>query len=649
MKRNKLWNRALALLCAAALTVIAIPEVWAAGTDPTLTVSNITVSQGGTGYVDVYGANLENLAVLEFSLTYDPDVLSVNSVNTYAMDSTSVNKDTPGSISFKGMHVAGVSGTSVRFMRVSFRVASDAEPGPYPIGLTVGIAKDTTMADVVFTKQAGSVTVTKAQPSQATFYSELLADSVEVGDQVTYQLKASNPAGMAAGQFSFTYDSDRLEFQEAKLLSGLQTEDYEYSVNHNNPGLVVVAWVSKSPATSGPLLELTFRATNTGNVTITCTPGTLIDTENNSITAAATSKTVTITQKEEEETLPAFRLELPEKAQTNEPFTLTAVVDGSSGLGAADFTVNYDADVLVCQSVTKADSAEEGVAVVINPNDSGGVIKFSMMCSAGIARDTELVQMTFRAKNNSAATTELKTAVSDAVDATLNTVALEALPAQLSIVVPDFTVTFRDHDETVLKTQTVPYLGAAEAPTPGGKGPDENWHYVFEAWDQSFDQVTEDLVVTARYTAAAHTFGGWTKDDGDTHTGTCTGCSMTKTCSHTWGTDTPADMTNHVRCCPDCGAESLRPHEWENSVCTVCGQEDVVLTSDGKTITLQTALPAGTNCMVAAYDSAGKMLSVDQYVWEGQDALSIPVPAGDRVQVFFLDEQWNPLRGQKSI
>lgn len=648
MKRNKLWNRALALLCAAALTVIAIPEVWAAGTDPTLTVSNITVSQGGTGYVDVYGANLENLAVLEFTLTYDPEVLSVSAVNTYAMDSRSVNKDTAGVISFKGMHVTGVSGTSVRFMRVSFRVASDAALGSYPLGLTVGFAKKTDYSDVVFEKQAGSVTVTKAQPSQATFYSELLADSVEVGDQVTYQLKASNPAGMAAGQFSFTYDSDRLEFQEAKLLSGLQTEGCEYSVNCNNPGLVMVAWISSSPAASGPLLELSFQAVDAGSAEIVCTPSSLADTAGSGITAAAVSKTVTITQKEDS-SLPAFRLELPEKAQTNEPFTLTAVVDGSSGLGAADFTVSYDTDVLVCQSVTKADSAEEGVAVVINPNDSGGVIKFSMMCSAGIARDTELVQMTFRAKNNSAATTELKTAVSDAVDATLNTVALEALPAQLSIVVPDFTVTFRDHDETVLKTQTVPYLGAAEAPTPGGKGPDENWHYVFEAWDQSFDQVTGDLVVTAQYTAVAHNFEGWTEDNGETHTGTCTGCSMTKTCSHTWGPETPADMTNHVRCCPDCGAESLHPHEWENSVCTVCGQEDVVLTSDGKTITLQTALPAGTNCIVAAYDSAGKMLSVDQYVWEGQDALSIPVPAGDRVQVFFLDDQWNPLRGQKNI
>ncbi len=648
MKNNKIWTRALALLCAAALTALAIPNVWAAEETPTLTVRSVTVSQGAAGYVDVYGTNLENLAVLEFTLTYDPDVLSVSAVNTYAMDSTSVNKDTAGVISFKGMHVAGVSGTSVRLMRVSLRAASDAEPGAYSIGLTVGTAKDTALADVVFAKQAGSVTVTKAQPAQATFYSALLADSVEVGDRVTYQLKASNPAGMAAGQFSFTYDSDRLEFLEAKLLSGLQTEDYEYSVNSNNPGLVMVAWISSAPAASGPLLELSFQAVEAGSAAIVCTPSSLADTAGSGITAAAVSRTVTITQKEDS-SLPAFRLELQEKAQTNEPFTLTAVVDGSSALAAADFTVSYDTNVLVCQSVTKAGTGEDAVTVEVNPNFSGGAVKFSMICSAGITRDTELVQMTFQAKNNSAATTELKTAVSDATDAALKTVALEALPAQLSIVVPDFTVTFRDYDGTVLKTQTVPYLGAADAPAPGGKEPDADYHYVFEAWDQTFDQVTGDLVVTARYTAAAHTFGGWTETDEETHTGTCTGCSVTKTCSHTWGPDTPADMTNHVRRCADCGAESLHPHKWENSVCTVCRQEDVVLTSDGQTITMQTALPAGTNCIVAAYDSAGKMLSADWYVWEGQDALSIPVPAGDQVQVFFLDGQSNPLRAQKRI
>ena len=57
-----------------------------------------------------------------------------------------------------------------------------------------------------------------------------------------------------------------------------------------------------------------------------------------------------------------------------------------------------------------------------------------------------------------------------------------------------YTVTFKDWDGSVLKTQTVASGGAASAPAdPTRDG------YTFTGWDKDYNHVTSDLVVTAQY------------------------------------------------------------------------------------------------------------------------------------------------------
>ena len=71
----------------------------------------------------------------------------------------------------------------------------------------------------------------------------------------------------------------------------------------------------------------------------------------------------------------------------------------------------------------------------------------------------------------------------------------ESLIIEYASTAANFTVTFKDWDGTVLKTQTVASGGAASAPdNPTRDG------YTFSGWDKDYNHVTSDLVVTAQYT-----------------------------------------------------------------------------------------------------------------------------------------------------
>ncbi len=76
--------------------------------------------------------------------------------------------------------------------------------------------------------------------------------------------------------------------------------------------------------------------------------------------------------------------------------------------------------------------------------------------------------------------------------------------AQYSI--NSYPVTFKDYNETVLKTESVEYLKSATAPTePTRTG------YTFVGWDNDFSSIEDSLTVTATYTINAYTvtFKDW--------------------------------------------------------------------------------------------------------------------------------------------
>ncbi|WP_167468597.1 InlB B-repeat-containing protein [Idiomarina ramblicola] len=101
------------------------------------------------------------------------------------------------------------------------------------------------------------------------------------------------------------------------------------------------------------------------------------------------------------------------------------------------------------------------------------------------------------------------------------------ITAQYSV--DSYVVTFADHDGTVIDTQSVAYQSAASAPTdPIRSG------YTFKGWNGDFSSVTGDVTVTAQYTRNTYTVA-FVDYDGSTIT--------TETVEYQSAATAPADPT----------------------------------------------------------------------------------------------------------
>ncbi len=188
----------------------------------------------------------------------------------------------------------------------------------------------------------------------------------------------------------------------------------------------------------------------------------------------------------------SFDLTVPGKNETYTP----VYVKYSSGL-----EIDEEGYVLSLGDCTDSD-------VVIPPKTADGIDVIAIDASAfagepitSISIPATVVEIGRRAFNGCSALTDVyydgteaeweeKVSISSGNDALLNaTFHFNAEPVET------FTVTFVDHDGTVLKTcENVESGTAAAAPSdPTREG------YTFIGWDKEFDNVTSDLTITAQY------------------------------------------------------------------------------------------------------------------------------------------------------
>lgn len=84
-------------------------------------------------------------------------------------------------------------------------------------------------------------------------------------------------------------------------------------------------------------------------------------------------------------------------------------------------------------------------------------------------------------------------------------------------------------------------------------------------------------------------------------------------------------------------------HDCCAGLCTVCGEDTVTTSRDGNSLSLAGELAEGTRIIVASYDGDGRFIESRFFIWQGSP-ITEEVPNGEMVTLFFMDENWSPLR-----
>ena len=84
-------------------------------------------------------------------------------------------------------------------------------------------------------------------------------------------------------------------------------------------------------------------------------------------------------------------------------------------------------------------------------------------------------------------------------------------------------------------------------------------------------------------------------------------------------------------------------HNYSAGQCAVCGEDTVAASLDGNIFALTGELVEGTRVLVACYDGDGRFAGSRLFIWQGIP-IAKEITTGETVKLFFMDENWSPLR-----
>ena len=448
----------------------AISGVQRTGEAPQIIVDSASAEPGETFTVNVSLANNPGVISMMLHLSYD-DALTLINIGDTGLFPGRVHGDVTDVLFWDyGTSSQNFTGNGV-IATLTFTLSEEAEPGEYHICLSYDNAEgdiiNIDFEPVEFAVQNGAVTVAAAQPEMHTVTfkdwdgTELKTQEVQHGGD------AEAPADPTRVGYTFTGWDKEFTNITADLVVTAQYEINTYTVTFKDwDGTVLktqeVQYGGDAEAPADPTrVGYTFTGWDKEFTNITAD---LV------VTAQYEINTYTVTFKDWDGTVLKTQ-EVQYGGDAEAPADPTRV--GYTFTGWDKEFTNITADLVVTAQY------EINTYTVTFKDWDGTVLKTQEVQYGGDAEapaDPTRTGYTFTGWDK----------------AFTNVTADLVVTAQYEI--NTYTVTFKDWDGTVLKTQEVQYGGDAEAPAdPTRTG------YTFTGWDKAFTNVTADLVVTAQY------------------------------------------------------------------------------------------------------------------------------------------------------
>ena len=440
--------------------------------EPTIVVGNAEAAPGETVRIPIELANNPGVVVMGIMVGYDENLTLLGFEDTGLLPgqlhSTVIENPQP---LFWGNTTSGNCTENGVIIYLEFKVADDAAPGTYSITVTYDYENyDIYNYDgepIEFAIQNGAVTVAAAQPEMHTVTFKDWDGTVLKTQEVQHGGDAEAPADPTRVGYTFTGWDKEFTNITADLVVTAQYEINTYTVTFKD-------WdgteLKIQEVQHGGDAEAPADPTRTGYTFTGWDKAFTNITADLVVTAQYEINTYTVTFKDWDGTVLKTQ-EVQYGGDAEAPADPTRVGYTFTGWDKA-FT-NVTADLVVTAQY------EINTYTVTFKDWDGTVLKTQEVQYGGNAEapaDPTRTGYTFTGWDK----------------AFTNITADLVVTAQYEI--NTYTVTFKDWDGTVLKTQEVQYGGDAEAPAdPTRVG------YTFTGWDKEFTNITADLVVTAQY------------------------------------------------------------------------------------------------------------------------------------------------------
>ena len=394
MNMRKMLSTFLAMICILSAVGFCVPAASAGSASYVYAEAYSSLQQGAYGYCTIFIDKLEDLAALNVTVYYDAEkVTMIESFNQVACSIYDYT-DQPGCLQYTYILNGDGESQKTELFYFCYQIKENAPAGESYFDIVVSDTYNSSLEHVTVNGSYYNFRITESvEQRQCYLYtSSDVQTSVEQEFELNYWLSDWQ---IASGAMSISYDPEY--FQVEEVILGNMLENKLVDVNTSLSGSIYISFVGTQYGYDSDLLTIRFRTlkNEATSTSITATVSELYNLDLQNILCAGVETTVEIGYDQAYvKDAPCMRVSAVYDPVTGQ---VTAVIclEEKSNLGAGDFVLLFDPEVLTLKSYKKGFSTT--IFQVNDKSVADGILKFSIISLTDIQEEKTVLTIIFDA------------------------------------------------------------------------------------------------------------------------------------------------------------------------------------------------------------------------------------------------------------
>ena len=485
----------ISLVCAIllVLSIISVP-VSADGLNRVTASTGASVTQGDYAYCYVYIDSAEGLAALDVTVHYDPSRVQI--VSTYNSLSCTLYDSATDTDSIRFSYILDGQGSTekTRLFYFRYRVLSGAPVGESYFDITVGEAYDSALNEMAVYGSRCRFTIMESVPRKNCSIYGSRSAATAVGQEFTLSYRLSTRE-IASGTVVIAYDSEL--FRVVGVTNGAFLSGKVADINTDLTGEIYISFAGTEYSSATDLISVTFRMLCNVSETSEIRAGAkeLLDKGLNAYICTGYTTAVTVAYDEKYTgDSPSMRLD-GTFSYEDKQITLTVSLEAGSRLGAGDFVIGFDPELVTYRSCNKGFAPS--FFNVNDKNTDSGELKFNLISLSDIVMDETVLTVVFDVNwPYSGKTADFTLSGTGLTDSMTEGILLNFIDDSVWL---EYRVSFLDEDGTLLQSDMYHYGDKVTAPKTPTKESDVYGSYTFSGWDNPVTDCIADATYIATY------------------------------------------------------------------------------------------------------------------------------------------------------